>query len=486
MGRAKQSQHVELDIVEFSKKGNGIGFIKQKTKERFPVEVSFAIPGDSVKASIHTKRRKAFGKLDEVVIPSPNRITARCVHFGVCGGCRWQQLDYQKQVKLKEHSVNTLFSPFLTERGQSFPVAACKEPWQFRNKMEFTFSTDLSQNKYLGLIIDSSRGKVLNLEECHLTHGWFIEALKVCKSWWESSELDAYHHYRNTGSLRTLTLREGQRTGDRMVILTVSGNPDYALHKDELDRFVALMRASIEPKVEGSRLSVFLRIQQLSKGFATQFYEMLLYGPDYIRERLFIQNSKETPPYPLEFKISPAAFFQPNTQQAEHLYSLALQLISPLYRDRGITVAYDLYCGTGTFSICLAKIAKTVIGIEISPEAVLDAKANAEQNGCSNVHFICGSVHEQLTSIIENNAFPFPDLVAVDPPRSGLDPHTILQILKLKPKKILYVSCNPVTQAEDMKELVAGGYHLEVLQPVDQFPHTIHIENIAIITKDED
>lgn len=480
MSRANQPQYVELDIVEFSKKGNGIGFVKHKSKECVPVEVSFAIPGDSVKATARFKRAKGTGTLTELVTPSKYRISPRCIHFGVCGGCRWQQLDYREQLNEKEKKVHTLFAPFLTERSQLRPIVACAEPWQFRNKMEFSFSSDLSQKKYLGLIMDSSRGKVLNLEECHLTHEWFVSVLKGVRQWWEESNLDAYHHYRNTGSLRTLTLREGQRTGDRMVILTVSGNPDYAIHKEELERFVSVVRACLEPLPAEGKLSIFLRIQQLSKGFATQFYEMLLYGAEVIREKLFIHRQKEEALETLEFKISPAAFFQPNTRQAERLYSLAIELISPF------TIAYDLYCGTGTLSICLAKHAQQVVGVEISPEAVLDAKANASLNHCSNAHFVCGSVHEQLTNIIENNTFPLPDLVVVDPPRSGLDPHTIQQILKIKPKKILYISCNPATQAENMKDLIDGGYHLEILQPVDQFPHTVHIENIAILIKDED
>ncbi|PJD96761.1 MAG: 23S rRNA (uracil(1939)-C(5))-methyltransferase RlmD [Parachlamydia sp.] len=478
MGRAKHSQHAELGIVEFSKKGNGIGFIKQNEK-LLPVEVPFTIPGDHIQASVQFKRRKASAQLVEISTPSPMRIAPKCSHFGICGGCRWQQLSYEEQLRLKEQKINGLFSSHLKATKSILPIIACEDPWQYRNKMEFTFSSDLSQNKFLGLIMDSSRGKVINLSECHLTNPWFIDLLNATREWWSGSTLDAYHHYRNTGSLRTLTAREGQRTGDRMVILTVSGNPDYALSKADLEQFVSTLRNAIEPHNQAGKLSIFLRIQQLAKGMATQFYEMLLYGPDKIRENLFIQNVSGEPATELEFKISPAAFFQPNTRQSERLYSLAIQLASISHLD----VVYDLYCGTGTLSICLAKKAKMVLGIEICPEAVLDAEANAVQNTCANVRFLCGTVHEQLVKIAEENLYPSPDLVVVDPPRAGLDPHTINQLVKLNPKKILYISCNPVSQEENVKDLIAHGYSLDVVQPVDQFPHTVHIENIVVLAR---
>ncbi|MBS4167612.1 23S rRNA (uracil(1939)-C(5))-methyltransferase RlmD [Parachlamydia sp. AcF125] len=479
----KQAQSWELDIVDFSKKGNGKGILKNEEQNNLSLEVPFSIPGDRIKALVQFKRRakKQLGKLEEVLKPSPSRIPAKCSHFGTCGGCRWQQLEYEKQLQIKEQNIRTLFAPFLTPHVQFLPIVPCQNPWQFRNKMEFSFSTDLSQNKYLGLIMDSSRGKVFNLTECHLTHSWFVEALKAVREWWESSKLDAYHHYRNTGSLRTLTLREGQRTGDRMIILTVSGNADYALHKSDLEFFVAILRQRLEPERPECHLSIFLRIQQIAKGMATQFYEMVLYGPDHIREILYIQSHSKEQPIPLEFNISPSAFFQPNTRQAEQLYSLALQLSSI---SSPLTI-YDLYCGTGTFSICLSKLAKTVVGVEICPEAVLDAQSNAAKNGCTNVYFLCGAVHEQLHKIAEKNLFPMPDLVVVDPPRAGLDPHALQQLIQLNPKKILYVSCNPITQADNISNLISQGYRLEIVQPVDQFPHTIHIENIAILTKDE-
>jgi 23S rRNA (uracil1939-C5)-methyltransferase len=209
----------------------------------------------------------------------------------------------------------------------------------------------------------------------------------------------------------------------------------------------------------------------------TNFYEMHLHGPDHIRETLQVACTSDEPPVNLTFKISPTAFFQPNTRQAEKLYSLAIQLTG--LPERG--VVYDLYCGTGTLGICAAHKAKHVIGIELSPEASLDARANATANAVGNVEILCGSVPDILDQLRREGGKHSPDLVMVDPPRAGLDPKAIRQLLDLRAPKILYISCNPVTQAENVIALVEAGYSIKVIQPVDQFPQTTHVENIVVL-----
>jgi 23S rRNA (uracil1939-C5)-methyltransferase len=307
--------------------------------------------------------------------------------------------------------------------------------------MEFSFSSDSAKRNYLGLILDSSRGKVFNLQECHLVNSWFVEALNAARRWWNESELAAYHPSTDRGSLRTLTLREGKRTGERMAMLTVSGNPDYALRQKDLDGFVRALRQAVEqpPCV----LSLFLRIHQARKGMETQFYEILLYGPDQIQEILYVQADQKKPPQSLHFSISPSAFFQPNTEQAEKLYSIALQMLE-VSED---SVVYDLYCGAGALGVCLAKQVKQVIGIEISPESSLDAKTNIARNGIDNMTVLTGSVPDVLKKIRRENTFPLPDIVIVDPPRAGLTPDAIRHLIFLNPVKILFVSCHPTTNA---------------------------------------
>ena len=446
------------------------------------VEVPFSIPGDKVQALLLKKRGGVYSsRLEEITEPSPDRIAPKCLHFGTCGGCRWQQIPYEQQARLKESFVRHCLAPYLTFHVQFKPIITPQSPWNYRNKMEFSFSSDAAKNFYLGLHMDSGRGKVFNLTECHLVNPWMADAVEAVEEWWKEERLEAYHPYRNTGALRTLTTREGIRTQDRMIILTVSGNPDYALKQHQLGSLVAFLRAAVEPEDASAHFTIFLRIQQTAKGMATQFYEMLLHGQDHLREILYVTLKEGASPVPMKFKISPAAFFQPNTLQAERLYSAALSDLNLKQED----CLYDLYCGTGTFGICAAKEAGQVIGIELMPEATLDAAENATTNGLNNISFLTGSVPKVLEEIKLENKFPKPSIVAVDPPRAGLDPKAIQQVLDLQPDRILYISCNPVTQAQNLAELVSGGYECEIIQPIDQFPHTPHVENIIIMKKNK-
>ncbi len=465
---------IELDINAFSKAGFGIGSFKNGEGHVASVEVPFTMPGDSVSAIVLSKRKGLCqSRLDFVINPSPDRVQPVCLHFGTCGGCRWQHIAYESQLAIKEQWIRESFKTLISDSTKIYPPVPCLPPWRYRNKMEFTFSSDKAGNRYLGLILQGSRGKVFNMEECHLTQEWFIHGVKAVSKWWGESGLDAYQLNKNLGSLRTLIMREGQRTGDRLVMLTVSGNPDFALNKKQLNDFQTALRLAIEPENSEQKLSIFLRIQQIAKNTPTQFYELLLYGPDHIREILYVESAPEG----LTFKISPSAFFQPNTRQAELLYSRALELA----KIPENAVIYDLYCGTGTLGICAAKRAKKVIGIELSPEAVLDARENVKNNGLNNIEIIAGDVGKVLTELIAENKGR-PDVVMVDPPRAGLDPKAIKNLLEIKAPTLLYISCNPSTQVTNVQELINGGYRLDVVQPVDQFPQTIHVENIAVLS----
>lgn len=479
MNTGKPQQIIEAKIVEFSKKGNGLAFIEKPEGAKKWIEVPFTLPGDTARFTpLNKKRGVSNSRLLEIISPSPDRQTPRCAHYAVCGGCRWQNLSYEKQLLLKQEKIKESFTPLLEDGITVEKIIPCDPPWQYRNKMEFSFSNDAAKNHYLGLIIDSSKGRVLNLKECHLVHPWFIDALTAVREWWKETSLAAYHPHSDSGSLRTLTLREGMRSGDRLAMLTVSGNPDFALKKQDLESFTACLRQAIEP-LEG-QLSIFLRIHQAKKGMATQFYEMLLYGPDHIRETLFIQIDSNLPATALTFSVSPSAFFQPNTRQAEKLYSTALQMLDITKES----VIYDLYCGTGTLGICLAKHVKQVIGIEISPESSLDARTNISNNNIKNMTVLTGSVPDIVKKMRSENQLPHPDIVMVDPPRPGLDAETIKHLIELRPRTILYVSCNPATQAENVIQLKEAGYRILAVQPVDQFPQTVHIENIVVLRVD--
>ncbi|MGM0440773.1 MAG: 23S rRNA (uracil(1939)-C(5))-methyltransferase RlmD [Chlamydiota bacterium] len=453
-----KKKEVIVEIQDFTSCGHGLGYYEGK-----PVEVRNSMPGDTVRVVLLRRRRGVIQTLlKEVVEPSSERVESPCSHYGWCGGCSWQHLPYQQQLDLKEKLIADLFAEWpQTHLGK---IMACGTPWQYRNKMEFSFSSNKAGENFLGMIIGGSRGKVFNLRECHLTSEWFAEAVDLVREWWQASGLDAYHHDSDQGALRTLTIREGQRTGQHLVMLTVSGNPHYALNRQQLESFASLFDDNV---------SVFLRIQHIAKGTPTRFYEMHLKGPDHIEEELHIENQR------LRLNIGPTSFFQPNTLQAEQLYQKGLELVG-VEQDH---IVYDLYCGTGTIGMVASQYAAQVVGIELHPESILDAKANLAKNNIDNVKLLQGDVGDILAQWRQDPAYKKPDIVVVDPPRAGLNPQALQQIIELAPKKLLYISCNPKTQVENIRSLNQEGYYLQVLQPVDQFPHTAHIENIAVLVR---
>ena len=455
----KVGQTVQLQIESISKKGHGLGEI-DTPGGKSPVEVPNSMPGDRVEVQLLRRRRGCHrSRLLAIVSPSPNRIQPKCSHFGLCGGCQWQHIAYEQQLSYKREEIAKAFTPFCNTIPTPLPS---DRVWGYRNKMEFTFSTNAAGTRYLGLIIGGSRGYVFNLEECPLVDGWFSDVVSKVRQWWEEEDIPSFHLHKGTGALRYITLRKTQNTNECQVTLTVTKG---SLTEEQKRSFVEAIQA-----VSGDRpLSCVLKEQCSAKGVATTFEETVLFGPAAIKEKLTIDGQE------LTFSISSSAFFQPNTSQAEKLYSLAI-------KEAGITkktVVYDLYCGTGTFALCAAPFADQVFGIELVPDAVEDAKANAGANGLDNVHFIAGDVGQKLAGL----QAPKPDVVIVDPPRAGLDKPAIEALKGTQVPKIVYVSCNYKTQAENIQELVEAGYRVDKVIPVDQFPHTVHVENIAILSK---
>jgi 23S rRNA (uracil1939-C5)-methyltransferase len=463
---------VPILIERLSSKGFGVGLAK-KNEHSLPAKAAIpgCMPGDQIIAEIGAKRKGAyFGKLLEVSLPSPDRRTPPCAHAATCGGCSLQSMRYEKQLSYKENLVKELFAPIFS--GTIEPIVPSSLEWRYRNKMEYSFSQNKAGEKFLGLMIAGSKGRVQTLFECHLCPDFFTKVLQSVKKWWEEEDLFAFNGFQDTGSLRTLTVREGARTGQKMVILTVSGNPLYALKKAELDRFVLAVKKALEPYEEGS-LSIFLRIWQAIKGQPTQFYEMNLFGPDHIQEELKICVKGREKSY--RFKVSPTAFFQPNTLQAEKLYAKALEMAGSSPKK----LIFDLYAGTATLGMIFASFAEKVLAVELNPYAVFDAEVNKEINQVSNIEIIRGDVAAVLTERKDNR----PDLVILDPPRTGLSPQALEVVVAALPREILYISCAPSQQVRDCKLLLEAGYEIVQVAPFDQFPHTVHIENIALLRR---
>jgi len=444
-------KEIQLTIESFSKKGFGVGF--SPTGKR--IEVSDAIIGDEVMVELKSRRKR--GRVLSVVSPSKDRCTPKCQHATMCGGCTWQVMDYKSQLEQKEAIIQRSFSDLPTD---FYPIIPCEFPWQYRNKMEFSFSENAAGAKYLGLMIAGAAPYVFNVELCHLAKPWFSETLSRVRTWWENSDLKAYHMHKNLGHLRTLILREGINTGEKLAMLTISG--DTILDESTLNSFIEAI---------GPDIQIFIRTQNAQKGTPTTFTTTCLTDREYILEKLQVLGDE------LFFKVSPTSFFQPNTHQAEIIYNKALSLL-----EEESSLIFDLYSGTGTLGMLASKKAKKVIGIELNADAVKDALQNTELNKITNFEIIEGDVGKVITHLMSQEDFVRPDAVIVDPPRAGLDPLALHHLKTLLPKKIVYISCNPYTQAENITELKKAGYQLKLIQPIDQFPHTHHIENIALLS----
>lgn len=466
---------IPVYIEHLNQRGWGVGRLAPDQLRN--VEVIGALPGDELSVQLSRKRRgKWRGDIFEITQPSALRVQPHCVHVPQCGGCTWQQMDYQAQLKEKEQRIQKIFAEMIQiHRTECKPIIACDEPWGYRNKMEFSFSQNRAGQRFLGLMIAGSKGHVMNLKECHLISPWVIPLLNQIRSWWEQSGLLAYR-MDNTGTLRTVIIREGKRTGDKLIMLTVSGNPVYSISKSNLNGFIEAVKAST-PKQQWPRLSIFLRIQQICKNAPTQFFEMHLHGPDHLLEKMHLFLDK---PIELTFKISPTSFFQPNSFQAEKLYTEALNMLT--FPKKHIL---DLYAGTATLGIAMAAYAEKVTAIELNPHACFDAESNKALNQLNHLEILCGDVSHQLQQLQARSDFVPPDLVVIDPPRTGLDAKALDHLNALQPKEILYISCNPETQASNIQMISKMGYRLARMQAVDQFPHTPHIENIALLVSDK-
>ncbi|MCH9617856.1 MAG: 23S rRNA (uracil-C(5))-methyltransferase RlmCD [Chlamydiia bacterium] len=432
-----------VEIAEFTKKG----FCTLKDR---PGNILAAIPGEkgTVK-KVFGKGKRSLYLLETLLEKSNDRVEARCKHFTACGGCSLQHVSYARQLQEKEGKVKNLFSDH-----QVAPIVGMDDPWRYRGKMEFTFSQNKAGEKFLGLIKPKSRGFVENLTECHITHEWYLEMLTKVRTYWMNSEMEAYNFNSNTGSLQTLTLRKATHTESKMVILTVSGNADFALSKEQLNGFITA--------IDEEDCAVFLQIKCISKGTPTRFYEMHLSGPAYFEEKILDRT----------FRMSPKAFFQPNPKMAEKFFTAIKESLQLTGKEKIL----DLFSGIGTISTLLSAHAEHIVAVEIGKEAVCDARENIERLGIDNIEMYA----DDVANFIETRGEHFiPDIVVIDPPRIGMGKVAIDFLEKLKPSKIAYLSCNPVTQKEDIEKL--PSYQISSIRPFDQFPHTPHLENLIIL-----
>jgi len=463
----KYGDELELSIEKLAFEGKAIAHAGELV-----VFVEGALPGDTARVKIIKKKKNfAEARAIEILSPSPDRISPQCMHFGACGGCKWQHLAYTAQCEWKRTHVAESFEHIGELHSiPVLPTIPCAQQFYYRNKMEFSFSTsrwrvenDINEKNddgfTLGLHVPNNYAKVLHIEQCLLQSENSNLVLRSVRNFIRANGLTVYNNKLHEGYLRFLTIRDSKKTGDMMVnIVTSEDKPDimemFTQHLVKECPFITTVVNNINT-----------RLAQIAFGESEKVYV----GEGFIRERIGV----------LEFVISANSFFQTNTKQAEILYSTAKDFGDFRRED----VVWDLYCGTGTIAMYVADAVQKVIGVEQTASAIADAKRNAEHNKISNVEFICGDVKETLLQSKSGvQHINFPDCVIIDPPRSGMHPDVVKELLNVAPERIVYVSCNPATQARDLK-ILSEKYAIEKVQPVDMFPHTYHIEAVAKLTK---
>ena len=445
----KVGDRIELTLENLALGGEAIAH----DADGMVIFVKDGIPGDRVLAQI-AKRKKQFAAANivDILEPSPLRIPPRCEYFGRCGGCKWQHLSYENQLKFKQQHVAESFAHLANLRDVPIsPILGTDSPWYYRNKMEFSFGQDETGALVLGQHYPNRWDKLIDLETCYLESETAVDIFNLCRDFAKKQELTAYSGDTEQGLLRHLVVREGKHTGDIMVNVVTSGE-----YFPQMDRFVHYLTAGV-PRITSIVQTINRRKGQSSQGQE----ELLVFGEPTICETI---NG-------LSFGISAKSFFQTNTRQTEHLYQIVQRMAD--IGENGAAV--DLYCGTGSITLHLAQRARHVHGIELVEDAVRDAEKNAKRNQIENVSFHCGEA-QKVFPTLELDA---PELIVVDPPRPGLSPKVVKYLLNAAPRQIIYVSCNPATLARDAAMFVEGGYAVREAQPVDMFPHTYHIETVV-------
>jgi 23S rRNA (uracil1939-C5)-methyltransferase len=447
-----KDQELELHVDSLAFGGNGVARLNG-----FVVFVRRGLPGDTVRARVtKVKRSHAEALAVEVVEPSDKRIEAPCAHYPACGGCRFQDLDYEAQVEAKHEQVGDALRRIggIAEPPLE-PILPAESQFFYRNKLEYSF-TSTPAGPALGFHKAGRWDEVLEVEKCWLTTELGNAIRNAVRDWAREERLEPYDQADHTGYLRHLVVREGRNTGQVLVQLVTAAGERF-----DRDEFVEVLRRFPEVR------SIHWAVNE-TPAEVTNLPTTLLWGDEAIEEVL----------RGLRFRVRPNAFLQTNTAMAEQLYGLAGKFAA---LTGGETV-YDLYCGIGTIGLTLASSALTVWGVDVSEESVACALENADLNGISNAAFFAGETADSLAELRERAGDP--DVVVVDPPRAGLSNKAVRRLGRLEAPRIVYVSCNPTTLAGNVKELASTwGYTLERVRPVDMFPHTPHVETVSLLVR---
>lgn len=468
MGRKRKELPVveNVEITGVAAEGKSIARVDDMV-----VFIPYGAPGDVVNIKLDKKKRSyAEAHIVDMVKPSPDRVTPACEHFGVCGGCKWQHIPYESQLRYKrDQVVDALTRIAKVEIPEVNPTLGSKETFCYRNKLEYTFSCkcwitfedlrsgrEIADRNALGFHIPGAFDKVLDIKKCWLQDDLSNRIRLFVRQYALAKGYEFYDIKAQQGLMRTLMVRIAS-TGEVMLIV-VFARPE----QEKIDDLMGAIAAEF-PEITSL---LYVVNQKVNDTIADQ--EVFTYrGRDYINEEM----------EGLQFRIGPKSFYQTNSLQAYELYKVARRMACLKPDD----LVYDLYTGTGTIANFVARQVKKVVGIEYVPEAIADAKLNSEVNGIDNTIFFAGDMKDVLTDgFIEEHGRP--DVMIIDPPRAGMHEDVVNVILNARPERIVYVSCNPATQARDLA-LMDSLYRVEEVQPVDMFPHTHHVENVVRMTR---
>lgn len=462
MGRREKNKMIEnLEILDVAAEGKSIARFNEKV-----VFLAYTAPGDVVDARI-TKARSKFYEAVPVKFHqySDQRVDPVCEHYGICGGCKWQHLDYEKQLFYKQKQVKDNFERIgKLDFPEIKPIIGSLETTLYRNKMEYTF-TDQSwltieevksgeefERRGLGFHVPGQFDKILDIEKCHLQIDISNKIRNSLRDFARKNDIPFFSVRNKTGLLRTMMVRTAN-TGDLMVVVQF-----YYRDKETINMVMNHLKGTF-PQIS----SLMYVVNEKANDTLADQDIILFKGEDFIREEM----------EGLTFKVGPKSFYQTNAQQAYELYKVTRDFAALTGEEH----VYDLYTGTGTIANFVAKSAKYVVGVEYVEAAIEDAKVNSEINKIDNTSFYAGDMKDVLNArFIENNGQP--DVVIVDPPRAGMHTDVTETLLRMEAQRIVYVSCNPATQARDL-ELLQEKYDIAAVQPVDMFPHTHHVENVV-------
>lgn len=450
----KKGDNIELRIAGLGSSGEGVGRF-----EGFTVFVQGALPQEIVQAEITiVKKNYAVGKLLEIVAASPERTEPVCPVYDQCGGCQLQHLSYTGQLRMKQQQVKDALTRIGHLDTEVLPVIGCANPWNYRNKMQFPAACGAEGLISIGCYAASTHS-VIDTGSCMIQKEANNEVLTTVRKWMQRYGISAYDEKTGKGLVRHVMSRVGVHSGEVMAVLITSA---YDIpHKKELIEWLI--------KYVPNLVSVVQNINKKPTNVVMGSKTRVLYGQPTITDSLGALN----------FNISAQSFFQVNSEQAEKLYNKALEYAAL----SGSETVVDVYCGTGTISLYLAKHAGKVYGIEIVAPAIEDAKKNAQDNNCHNAEFILGDAAEKLSQLLAEGVKP--DVVVVDPPRAGCEQKVLKAIADVEPRRIVYVSCNPASLARDLAYLSERGYKAMTAQPVDMFPMTSHVETVVAVVREQ-